>query len=53
MDSNNLSPTGENGRHYTDDIFRCIYVNETICILIKTLLKFVPEGLIDNKPALV
>ena len=27
--------------------------NENICILIKMSLKFVPNGSIDNKPALV
>ena len=47
------SPPGQNGRHFTDDIFRCIFVNEKFCILIKILLKFFPKGLINNKPALV
>ena len=28
-------------------------MDENICILIKISLKFVPEGLIDNGPALV
>ena len=36
-----------------DDIFRCIFVNEKFCILIKTSLMFVPKGTIDNNPALV
>ena len=36
-----------------DDIFRCIFVNEKFCILIKTSMKFVPTGPIDNNPALV
>ena len=36
-----------------DEIFRCIFVNEKICILIKISLKFVPRGPIDNNPALV
>ena len=40
----------ENGRHFTDDIFRCIFVNENFCTLIEISLKFV---LIDNKPVLV
>ena len=35
-----------------DDIFKCIFVNENIWILIRTL-KFVPEVPIYNKPALV
>ena len=31
-----------------DDIFRCIFMNENFCILIKSSLKFVPKGPIDN-----
>ena len=49
----NSSPHVQNGRHFADDIFRCIFVNEKFWILIKILLKFVPKGLIDNNPALV
>ena len=37
---------GQNGRHFTDNYFRCILVNEKFCILIKILLKFVPKCLI-------
>ena len=44
---------GQNGRHFADDIFRCIFVNERFCISIQISLKFDPRGLIDNKPALV
>ena len=36
-----------------DDIFKCIFLNENIQILIKISLKFVPKGLIHNIPALV
>ena len=43
-------PSGQNGRHFTDDIFICIFVNESFYILIKISLKFVPEGPIDNNP---
>ena len=50
----NSSPPGQNGCLFTDDhIFRCIFVNEKICILIKISLKFVPKGPIENNPALV
>ena len=49
----NSSPPGHNGRHFADDIFRCISVNELFCILIKISLKCVPFGRIDNSPALV
>ena len=48
----NSSPLDKNGHHFIDDIFRCIFVNEKFCILIKISLKFVPKGSIDN-PALV
>ena len=36
-----------------DDIFKCIFLNEKCCILIKISLKFFPKGPIDNNPALV
>ena len=49
----NSSPPGQNGRHFTDDIFGCIFVNEKFCISIKFSLKFVPKGPVDNNPALV
>ena len=49
----NSSPSGQNGCHFADDSFRCIFVNEKFCILIKISLKFVPEGPIDNNSALV
>ena len=49
----NSSPPGQNGHHFADDIFKCIFVNEKFCILIEISLKFVPKGLIDNNPALV
>ena len=43
----------QNGRHFPDDIFKCIFFNENIWISIKTSLKFVPEGPINNIPSLV
>ena len=49
----NSSPLGQNGRHFTDDIFKCIFMNEKFCILIKISLQFVPKSPIDHKPALV
>ena len=39
---------GQNGRHFADDISKCIFVNETFCNLIQISLQFVPKGLIDN-----
>ena len=49
---NTLRPR-QNGRHFADDTFKPIFLNETIRILIKISLKFVPKGLINNIPALV
>ena len=37
-----------NGRHVVDDIFKCIFLNESVWFLIKMSLKFVPRGLINN-----
>ena len=47
------SPPGQNGHHFTYNIFRCIFVNEKYSILIKISLKFVPKGPNDNNPVLV
>ena len=49
---NTLRPR-QDGRHFTDDIFTCIFFNENCCILIKFSLKYVRKGPIDNNPALV
>ena len=43
----------QNGCHFTDDIFKCIFLNENVSIAIKISLKFVPKGPINNIPALV
>ena len=34
----------QNGRHFSDDIFKCIFINEKFCISILISLKFVPRG---------
>ena len=49
---NTLRPR-QNGRHFPDDIFKCIFFNENISISIQISLKFVPKGPINNIPALV
>ena len=49
---NPFSP-GQNDRHFADDIFRCIFMNEKSWISIEIELKFVPQGAIDNNSALV
>ena len=43
----------QNGRHFTDDIFKCIFLNENVLIPIKISLKFVPKGQINKIPVLV
>ena len=52
MDINTLRPR-PNGRHFADDIFKCIFLNENVWIPIEISLKFVPKGPINNIPALV
>ena len=49
----NSSPPGQNGRHFPDDIFICIFMNEKFCILIRISQRFVPKGPIENNPVLV
>ena len=49
---NTLRPR-QNGRHFADDIFKWIFLNENVWIPIKFSLKFVPQGPINNIPALV
>ena len=47
----NSSLPGQNGRHFADDIFRRLFMNEkyeNLCIFIRISLKFVPKGPIDN-----
>ena len=36
---------------FTDDIFKCIFLNENDRILIQISLKYVPRSPTDNKPA--
>ena len=45
--------SGQNSRHFADDMFRCILENEKFCIFITISLTFVPKGPINNIPALV
>ena len=46
-------PPRQNGRHFADNIFRSIFMNEKFWILIKISLKFVSQGPIENNPASV
>ena len=49
---NTLRPR-QNGRHFADDIFKCIFLDENVWIPIKISLKFLPQGPINNIPAFV
>ena len=42
----------QNGRHFANDMFKCIFLNENVWIPIEISLKFVPKGSINNNPAL-
>ena len=46
-------PPGQYGRHFSHYIFRSIFMNEKLCILIPISLRFVPKCPVDNKSALV
>ena len=49
----NILRPRQNGRHFADDVFKCIFLNENVWILLKISLKFVPKGPIKNIPAVV
>ena len=49
---NTLRPR-QNGRHFPDDIFKWIFLNENVWISINISLKFVPRCPINNIPTLV
>ena len=43
----------QNGRHFPDDIFKRILLNEKVKTLLRISMKFVPGGPINNIPALI
>ena len=49
---NTLRPR-QNGCHFADNIFKCIFLNENVWIPIKISMKFVPKGPVNNIAALV
>ena len=49
---NTLRPR-QNGRHFADEPFKRIFLNENVWISLKISLKFVPRVPINNIPALV
>ena len=50
---NNALRARQNGRHFSDDIFKWIFLKENVWISINISLKFVPRGPINNIPTLV
>ena len=51
--SNIKSVANKNGRHFADNIFKCIFLNENILISLQIWLRFVPKVQINSIPALV
>ena len=49
---NTLRPR-QDGGHFPDDVFKCIFLNENAWISIKISLRFVPKGPINNILALI
>ena len=49
---NSLWPS-QNGRHFADDTFKRIFMNENMKFRLTFHLRFVPKGVINNIPALV
>ena len=49
----NSSPREQMAATFADNIFKCIFLNENVRVMVKISLKFVPEGSNDNKSALV
>ena len=50
--ANTLRPR-QNGRHFADDLFKCIFLNENAWISLAFSLKFVPKVQINNNPSFV
>ena len=53
MENVNTLGLRQNGRHFPDGTFKCIFMNKNVRISINISLKFVPKVQIDNIPALV
>ena len=43
----------QNVNHFADDIIKCIFLRENICVFILISLKFIPTGPVDDKSSLV
>ena len=48
---NTLRPR-QDGHHFANNVFKCIFLNENVWILLKISLEFVPKVPINNIPAL-
>ena len=48
-----ISWSNDDSVHFSDNIFKCIFLNEKLWISVIVSQKFVPKGLISNMPALV
>ena len=46
-------PPGQNVRHFTDDVSKCIFFNENCCVLLQISLKYICKVPINKNPALV
>ena len=48
----NTLALGQNGWHFADYIFKCIFLKGNVFYLIRILLEFVPKGSVDDKVVL-
>ena len=51
--ANNTFRQEQNDCHFANDIFNCIFLEETFCILMKISFKYICKGLIYKKSALI
>ena len=49
----NILRPRQNGHHFADNTFKCIFLNEKVWIAIKISMKFVPKCPINSIPALI
>ena len=49
----NILRPRQNGRHFPDNIFKCIFLNENVWISLKISLKFIPKVRANKIPPLV
>ena len=53
VDTVNILRPRQKGCRFADDTFKRIFLNENVLILIKISLKFIPNGPVNNIPALI